>query len=171
MEKIVETDTIDRPRKVLSSQRLYWNNDKSHSQCELARPVLLLLVDGRNHRTLENLKKEIDGNGNNILIIVSEIETLTNEDRTIKDLKKDFPEQIEELEEASYNYIAEIDLEFFKTEFPDKWKYFSKKLAYRYEFCDCPDDYRKPVNNFKKEDCFSGLKRDYPIVEERTKKL
>ena len=49
--------------------------------------------------------------------IVNEI---GEEDRTIEDLKKDYPEEIIKLEEVLLNYIGENDLKLLKTEFPDK---------------------------------------------------
>ena len=83
------------------------------------------LVDNK-HITLGNLKKEIDGNGNNILNVVNEIETLINEDRTIEDIKKAFPVEIQKLEEALNSYISENDLKLLKTELPDQWNFFNK---------------------------------------------
>ena len=58
-----------------------------------------------------------------------------------------------------------------KKEFPDKWQYLNKKLAYPYEYFNSIDDYKKPVDNLKKEDFFSKLKNDYPDNDEieRTK--
>ena len=53
-----------------------------------------------------------------------------------------------------------------KKEFPDKWQYLNKKLAYPYENFNSIDDYKKPVNNLKKEDFFSKLKNDYPDDDE-----
>ena len=60
-----------------------------------------------------------------------------------------------------------------KKEFPDKWQYLNKKLAYPYEYFNSIDDYKKPVDNLKKEDYFSKLKNDYPDDEEieRTKEI
>ena len=81
------------------------------------------------HKTLKSLKKEIVDNGE-ILNIVNEI---GEEDRTIKYLKKYYPNKINELEEALLNYMGEIDLKILKTGFPDKWKILNKKLAYPYE--------------------------------------
>ena len=43
--------------------------------------------------------------------IVNEI---GEEDRTIEDLRKDYPEEIKNLEEALLNYIGENDLNFLK---------------------------------------------------------
>ena len=79
-----------------------------------------------------------------ILNIVNERETLASEDGTIKDLEKDFPAEIEKLEEALNNYISENDLKFLRTKSPDEWKYL-KKLANPYEYFNSFDDYQKPV--------------------------
>ena len=103
------------------------------------------LVDN-SHKTLENLKKEIDDN-DEILNIVDKVE---EDDRTIEDLKKGYLEEIENLEEALIDYMGENDLKLIKTGFPDKWKYLTKKLAYPYEHFNSIDDYQKPVNKLKK---------------------
>ena len=65
------------------------------------------------------------------------------------------------------------DFEILKKEFPDKWQYLNKKLPCPYEYFNSIDDYKKPVNNLKKEDFFSKLKNDYPDDEEteRTKEI
>ena len=55
---------------------------------------------------LENLKK-IGANDKNILKIVTEIETLTIEDRTNDVLKIDFQAEIDKLEETLNNFISE----------------------------------------------------------------
>ena len=81
-------------------------------------------------------------------------------------MKKYYPEEIEILEEALLNYRGENDLKILKTGFPDKWKYFTKKLAYPYEYYNSIDDYQKPVNNLKKEHFFSKLKNKCPDDEE-----
>ena len=114
------------------------------------------------HETLENLKKEIDDN-DEILNIVDKIE---EDDRTIEDLKKGYPEEIKNLEKALLDYMGENDLKILKTGFPDKWKYLTKKLAYPYEYFNSIDDYQKPVNNLKKEHFFSELKNKCPDDEE-----
>ena len=62
--------------------------------------------------------------------------------------------------------LDENDFKVLKKEFPDKWQYLNKKLAYPYEYFKSIDDYKKPVNNLKKEDFFSKLKNDYPDDEE-----
>ena len=64
------------------------------------------------------------------------------------------------------------DPKSLKIDFPDnKWKYLTKKLAYSYDYFNSLDGYRKPVDNLKKEDFFSKLKKDYPNERkiERTK--
>ena len=62
--------------------------------------------------------------------------------------------------------LKEDDFKILKKEFPDKWQYLNKKLAYPYEYFNSIDDYKKPVNDLKKEDFFSKLKNDYPDDEE-----
>ena len=123
--------------------------------------LVKILVDN-SHKTLENLKKEIVDN-DEILIIVDEI---VEDDKTIKDLKKDYPDEIKNLEEALLDYMGENDLKILKTGFADKWKYLTKKLAYPYEYFDSIDDYQKPVDNLKKEHFFSKLKNKCPDDEE-----
>ena len=60
-----------------------------------------------------------------------------------------------------------------KKEFPDKWQYLNKKLAYPYQYFNSINDYQKPVDKIKKEDFFSKLKNDYPDDDEieRTKEI
>ena len=126
------------------------------------------LVDN-DHKKLKNLKKEIVGN-DEILDIVNKI---VEEDKSIKDLKKDYPNEINKLEEALLNYMGENDLKTLKTGFPDKWKYLTKKLAYPYEHFNSIDDYQKPVDNLEKKDFFSKCKNECPDDEEieRTKEI
>ena len=101
------------------------------------------LVDN-NHKTLKDLEDEIVDN-NEVLNIVKEIKILITEDKyknnSMKDLKKDYPDKTEKLEEALIDYIGENDLKILKTGFPDKWKYLTKKLAYPYEYFNSIDDY------------------------------
>ena len=133
------------------------------------------LVDN-SHKTLKDFKEEIVDN-DVILYIVNTIKTLITEDKSkngsIKDLKKDYPDEIKNLEEALLDYMGENDLKILKTGFPDKWKYLTKKLAYPYEFFNCIEDYQKPVGNLKKEDFFSKLKNKCPDDKEieRTKEI
>ena len=107
-----------------------------------------------------NIVNKIDGNYS------EEIENLEEDERTIKNLKKYYPAEIENLEEALLNSIGENDLKILKTGFPDKLKYLTKKLAYPYEYFNSIDDYQKPVDNLKKEDFFSKLKNKCPDYEE-----
>ena len=84
-------------------------------------------------------------------------------------MKKDYPEEIKNLEEALLDYMGENGLKILKTEFPNKWKCLTKKLAYPYEYFNSIDDYQKPVNNLKKEKkehFFSKLKNKCPDDEE-----
>ena len=124
------------------------------------------LVDNSN-KTLKNMKEEIVDN-DYILNIVTDIGEYN---RTIKDLKKDYPNEIKNLEEALLDYMGENDLKILETGFPDKWKFSSKKLAYPYENFNSIDDYQKPVNNLEKKDFFSKLKKKCPDDDEvqRTK--
>ena len=62
--------------------------------------------------------------------------------------------------------MGENDVKIFKTGFPDKWRYLTKKLAYPYEFFNCIEDYQKPIDNLKKEYFFSELKNKCPNDEE-----
>ena len=108
------------------------------------------LVDN-SHKTMRNLKKEIVDN-DELFNIIDEI---IEEDKTIKDVKKDYPNEIKNLEETLLIYLGGNDLEILKTGFPDKWKYLTKKLAYPYEHFNSIEDYQKPVENLKKEDFFN----------------
>ena len=69
--------------------------------------------------------------------------------------------------------LDENDFKILKKEFPDKWLYLNKKLAYPYEYFNSIDDYKKPVHSLKKEDFFSKLKNKCPDDEEiqRTKEI
>ena len=55
--------------------------------------------------------------------------------------------------------MGENDLKLLKTEFPDKWKNLTKKLAYSYEYFKSINDYQKPGEKLKKGDFFSKLKK------------
>ena len=87
---------------------------------------------------------------------------LIKEDRydnaSIKDLRKDYPDKIKNLEEILLNYIGQNDRKALIRKFPDKWKCLTRKLAYRYEHFNSLGDYREPVDNIKKEDFLSKLK-------------
>ena len=71
---------------------------------------------------MKNLKEETVDNGE-ILNIVMEIRILikedTNENDSIKDLKKDCPDKIKKFEEALLNYMGENDRKTLTIEFPD----------------------------------------------------
>ena len=118
------------------------------------------LVDN-SHKTLKNLKEEIVNNDE----ISNIFNKLVEDDRTIDDLKKDYPEEIKNLEEALLDYMGENDLKILKTGFPDKWKYLTKKFAYPYGYFNSIDDYQKPVNNLKKEHFFSKLKKNVLMMK------
>ena len=72
--------------------------------------------------TLKSLKEEIVDNDERLNIFNELIE----DDKTIKDFKKDYPNEIKNFEEALLNYMGENDLEILKTGFPDKWKFLTK---------------------------------------------
>ena len=98
------------------------------------------------------MKKEVIGD-DKILYIINEIENLidkTKRNQSISTLKKKHPDIINELEEALLNYMGEHDIKILKTEFPDKWKYLTKKLAYPYEYFNSIEDYQKSLNDLKK---------------------
>ena len=93
---------------------------------------------------MKDFEEEIVDN-DEILNIINEIKMLITEGKyknvSIKDLKKDYPNEVEKLEESVLNYMGENDLKLLKMEFPDKWKYLTKKLAYPYEYFNSIDDY------------------------------
>ena len=74
--------------------------------------IFKTLVD-KSHNTLKDLKEEIVEN-DGILIFVNE---KVEENKTFKDLKRDYPDRIEKLEEALLNYMGENDLKILKTGF------------------------------------------------------
>ena len=53
-----------------------------------------------------------------------------------------------------------------KTEIPDNWNYLSEKIANAYAKFKSIDDYRKLVNNLKKEDFFTERENNYPNDED-----
>ena len=73
------------------------------------------LVDNSNIK-LKDLKEEIVDN-DYILNIVTDIGEYN---KTIKDLKKDYPDEIKNLEEALLDYIGENDLKILKPGFLDE---------------------------------------------------
>ena len=125
---------------------------------------LVKTLVGNSHQSLKTLKSEIVGDAN-IVSIINEVVTMVSEDKTLKNLKKYFPDEIEKIEVLKI-YLAENDLKFLKREFPDIWKYLSRKLAYSYEYLSGIDHYQKPVNNLEKKDFFCKLKNACPCHEE-----
>ena len=107
---------------------------------------LVKSVVDNNLKTITSLKKEIVDNDEILNIVIG----IGEEDKTIVDLKKGYPIEIEKPEEAFFNYIGENDLKLLKTEVPDKWKNLSKKSAYPYENFNNIEDYQKPVVKLKK---------------------
>ena len=75
---------------------------------------------------MKDFEEEIVDN-DEILNIIIEIEMLITEDKyrndSIKYLKKDYPNETKNLEEALLDYMGENDPKILKTVFPDKWKY------------------------------------------------
>ena len=69
--------------------------------------------------------------------------------------------------------MDEDDFKILKKEFPDKWQYLNKKLAYPYHYFKSIDDYKKPVDNLEKQDFFSKLKNKCPDDDEieRTREI
>ena len=69
--------------------------------------------------------------------------------------------------------LDEDDFRILKKEFPDKWKYLNKKLAYPYEYFNSIDDYKKLVHNLENKDFFSKLKNKCPDDKEidRTREI
>ena len=83
------------------------------------------------------------------------------EGRNTKDLKIDYPEKIEKLEELLNIYISDSDLKFLRAKFPDNWKFLNKKLTVPYDYFNSIDDYQKPDKNLKRRDFSSSLKKTY----------
>ena len=142
--------------RFLDSDRLF-----SSSLDSLVKTLL-----DNSHETLKAFKEEIVDN-KNVLNFVIEIKLSIAEDKykkdSIKDFKKDYPENLIILEETSLNYIGENFPNLLKTEFSHNMKKDStKKLAYLFECFNSLNDYQKPVDNLKKEDFFSKLKNDCP---------
>ena len=69
--------------------------------------------------------------------------------------------------------LGEDDFKILKKEFPDKWQYLNKKLAYPYEYFNSIDDYKKSVHNLENKDFFSKLKNKCPDDKEidRTREI
>ena len=60
---------------------------------------------------MKKLKEKIFDIDERLDIVIETVE----DDRTIEDLKNDYPIEIENLEEASLNYMGENDLKLLKT--------------------------------------------------------
>ena len=57
------------------------------------------------------------------------------------------------LSESLDNLVTNLDVDDFKIlkkEFPDNWQYLNRELAHPYQYFSSIDDYKKPVDNFKK---------------------
>ena len=69
--------------------------------------------------------------------------------------------------------LVEDDFKILKKQFPDKWQYLNKKLAYPYEYFNSIDDYKEPVHNLENKDFFSKLKNKCPDDKEidRTREI
>ena len=108
-------------------------------------------------------------------------------DKKIDKVKFDIiPKTNEEYISVTYGFIRFIDsyrflssgldslvknldedvFEILKKEFPDKWQYLNKKLAYPYEYFNSIDDYKKPVHNLENKGFFSKLKNKCPDDKE-----
>ena len=113
---------------------------------------------------MTDLEKKIVDN-EEISKIVKEIKKDKYKSASVKELIKDYPDKHEKLEKASLEYMGGKDLKILKTEFPDKRKYLTKKVAYSYEFFNCFEDYQKSVDNIKKEDFFSKIKVNVMMIK------
>ena len=94
--------------------------------------LLVKTLFENSHKTLKDFEDEIVDN-DQILNIVNEVNVLIRDDRyenyPFQDWKKHYPNEIEQLGESLLNYLGGNDLKLLKLEFPDKWKYLTKKLA------------------------------------------
>ena len=68
------------------------------------------------------------------------VNKIVEDDRTFEHLKKGYPNEIKNSEEALLDYMGENDRKVLKTGFPDKWNFLTKKLAYPYEYFNSIDD-------------------------------
>ena len=66
--------------------------------------------------------------------ILSTVNELAEKNRTVEDLKKDYLDKIEKINEASLNYLGKKDLKIFKTEVHDNWNYLIRKFASPQEY-------------------------------------
>ena len=134
--------------------------DSYRFQSSSLESLVKTVVDNSNKK-LKDLKKEVVDNDE----ILNFVNKIPEEDETINDLKKDYPNEIKNFEEALLDYMGENDLKILKTGFPDNWKHLTKKLAYPYDFFNSIDDYQKPVDSLKKEDFFSKLKKNVQMMK------
>ena len=97
----------------------------------------------------------------------------TKRNQSISTLKKKYPDKCNELEEALLTHMGEHDLKVLKTEFPDKWKYLNKNLAYPYEYFNSIEDYKKSVDELENKNFFSKIKNKCPDDKEcdRTREI
>ena len=98
------------------------------SSCSLDA-IIITLVDN-SHKSMKDLTEKLVDNDEMLKIVIDIVE----ENKTIRDLIKDYPDKIKKLEEALLTYMGEIDPRNLKTGFPDKWKALNKKLTYPYEY-------------------------------------
>ena len=67
-----------------------------------------------------------------------------------EDLKKDYPDEINKLEEALIKYLGDNELKILKSEFPDNWwNYLTKNLSHLFEIFTSIDEYQNPFNDLK----------------------
>ena len=98
--------------------------------------------------------------------IFDTVNGIVEEDKTVKDSRKDSPEK--KLEKAFFTYMGEGDPKFLKAEFPDnKWNHLTQKLAYPYEYFNSIDVCQKPVDKLKKKDFLTKLKNKFPDDEQK----
>ena len=113
------------------------------------------------------MKEETVGNDDNLKIV----KEIGEEDGSINDLKKIYPDEIGKLEREIYSHISGNELKIIKAEYPDKLKYLKQKLAYPYEDLNCLEEIRKPINDLKNVNFFSKVENKYSDDKEieRTK--
>ena len=78
------------------------------------------------------------------------METIITGGRTIDDLKNDFSDKKEKLEEALITFLYESDRKIIKLVFSDNWKFLSKIIACFCEYFKSLNEYHpKPVTSVK----------------------
>ena len=108
--------------------------------------------------------KKKDVEDSKTIDIVNKTETISTEDRTIDDLKKVFPDEIENLEETLNNYISDSDRKILKPEICDMWNYLVNQLACFHEYFKSLDEYQKPVTSSRMK-TFSACASDESKTE------